>query len=59
MHGPIAIKEIDFDESLTDDSDQLKNFKDEVFNLRKTRHANLILFVGACVKPPKCAIVMR
>ncbi len=26
--------------------------------MKKTRHANLILFVGACVEPPKCAIVM-
>ncbi len=57
-HGSIAIKEIDFDENLSEDSDELKKFKDEVLNLRKTRHSNLILFYGACLKPSKCAIVM-
>ncbi len=57
-HGPHAVKEIDFDENLTADSRELNNFKQELLNLKKTRHANLILFVGACVEPPKCAIVM-
>ena len=57
-HGPHAVKEIDFEENLTEDSKELNNFKQEVLNLKKTRHANLILFVGACMKPPKCAIVM-
>ena len=58
-HGHVAIKEIDFDENLNEDSEQLKNFKEEVLNLRKTRHSNLILLYGVCLKPPKCAIVMR
>jgi kinase suppressor of Ras 2 len=57
-HGPIAIKEIDFDSNLNEHSEQLKSFKEEVLNLKKTRHANLILFICACMKPPKCAIVM-
>ena len=58
-HGPHAIKEIDLDDNLfTDNSEQLRTIKEEISNLRKTRHANLILFVGACVKPPICAIVM-
>ena len=57
-HGPHAIKEIDFDENLTESSEELRSFKEEVLNLRKTRHTNLILFVGACMKPPKCAILM-
>ena len=35
-HGPIAIKEIDFDSNLNENSEQLKNFKEEVLNLKKT-----------------------
>lgn len=27
--------------------------------LRKTRHENLVLFMGACMKPPRLAIVTR
>jgi kinase suppressor of Ras 2 len=57
-HGLVAIKEIDFDENLNEDSEQLKSFKEEVLNLRKTRHSNLILLYGVCLQPPKCAIVM-
>lgn len=57
-HGLIAIKEIDYNQIFNENSDELKNFKEEVLNLRKTRHSNLILFIGACINPPKCAIVM-
>lgn len=55
-HGDVAVKEIET--NADEDSAEMKNFKEEVFNLRKTRHNNLILFIGACLKPPKCAIVM-
>jgi serine/threonine protein kinase len=41
----------------SDYAEQMRNFKEEIFNLKKTRHANLILFVGACMQPNKCAIV--
>ncbi|CAF0811692.1 unnamed protein product [Brachionus calyciflorus] len=57
-HGEIACKEFTFNENINEDSEELVNFKEEVLNLRKTRHSNLILFIGAYVKPPKCAIVM-
>jgi serine/threonine protein kinase len=59
-HGTHAIKEIKFDVEASDAQDyaeKMRNFKEELLNLRKTRHANLILFVGACMQPDKCAIV--
>lgn len=31
----------------------------QVAMLKKTRHDNLILFMGACMKPPHLAIVTR
>jgi len=31
----------------------------EVATLKKTRHENLVLFMGACMTPPKLAIVTR
>ena len=44
------------------DSAELAEFKEEVLNLRKTRHSNLILFRGVCMQqstsPMRCAIVM-
>jgi hypothetical protein len=36
---------------------QLQAFKVEVAQLKKTRHENLVLFMGACMRPPKLAIV--
>ena len=32
---------------------------DKVATLKKTRHENLVLFMGACMTPPKLAIVTR
>ncbi|CAG4959242.1 unnamed protein product [Parnassius apollo] len=43
--------------SLTDHCLQLDTFKHEVATFRKTRHENLVLFMGACMKPPRLAIV--
>ncbi|RNA11580.1 Kinase suppressor of Ras 2, partial [Brachionus plicatilis] len=57
-HGEIASKEVTFNQNISEDSEELVQFKEEVSNLRKTRHSNLILFIGAYIKPPKCAIVM-
>ena len=31
----------------------------KVATLKKTRHENLVLFMGACMTPPKLAIVTR
>ena len=31
----------------------------QIAMLRKTRHENLVLFMGACMKPPKLAIITR
>ncbi|KAH3883289.1 hypothetical protein DPMN_007244 [Dreissena polymorpha] len=55
-HGDVAIKMLNMDPN-TDNAAQLSAFKVEVANLRKTRHENLVLFMGACMKPPHLAIV--
>ncbi|ESN96031.1 hypothetical protein HELRODRAFT_189079 [Helobdella robusta] len=55
-HGEVAIKELNWCTN-TDDQIQLQAFKLEVTNLRKTRHENLVLFIGACMEPPKLAII--
>ncbi|XP_072163668.1 kinase suppressor of Ras 2-like isoform X2 [Diadema setosum] len=53
-HGDVAIKMIDID---TDDEEQLQAFKREVSIFRKTRHDFVVLFMGACMRPPHLAIV--
>ena len=40
-----------------DDDATLEAFRLDVLTFRKTRHENLILFMGACMNPPKLAIV--
>ena len=57
-HGDVAIKMLNMDPD-TDNQSQLQTFKLEVAMLRKTRHDNLVLFMGACMKPPHLAIVTR
>ncbi|KAL1488616.1 hypothetical protein ABEB36_014419 [Hypothenemus hampei] len=52
-HGDVAIKHLNVKEV----DKTLEQFKMEVAIFRKTRHDNLILFMGACMKPPKLAIV--
>ncbi|KAM7537374.1 hypothetical protein Aperf_G00000064912 [Anoplocephala perfoliata] len=54
-HGDVAIKELNVvDPSPT----ELKAFKNEVNVLRKTSHANILLFRG-CVSKPRLAIVTQ
>ncbi|XP_023345245.1 kinase suppressor of Ras 2 [Eurytemora carolleeae] len=55
-HGDVAIKVLDV-ENLEDETAALEAFKLDVATFRKTRHENLVLFMGACMKPPKLAIV--
>ncbi|XP_033321769.2 kinase suppressor of ras isoform X3 [Megalopta genalis] len=55
-HGNVAIKVLNMDYYLDDDK-TLEAFKLEVATFRKTRHENLVLFMGACMKPPRLAIV--
>ncbi|XP_064650252.1 kinase suppressor of Ras 2-like isoform X4 [Lineus longissimus] len=55
-HGDVAVKMLNMDSDL-DNEAQLSAFKLEVAMLRKTRHENLVLFMGACMKPPHLAIV--
>lgn len=43
--------------SYLDNEKTLEQFKQEVANFRNTRHENLVLFMGACMKPPRLAIV--
>lgn len=54
-HGQVAIKELRMD--YVNDEKTLEAFKAEVSTFRKTRHENLVLFMGACMKPPRLAIV--
>ncbi|RXG61974.1 Kinase suppressor of Ras 1 [Armadillidium vulgare] len=54
-HGQVAIKELHMD--YVNDEKTLEAFKAEVSTFRKTRHENLVLFMGACMKPPRLAIV--
>lgn len=39
--------------------EQLNAFKFQVGTFRKTRHENVVLFMGACMDPPKLAIITR
>ncbi len=42
----------------TDDAEAtLEAFRLDVSTFKKTRHENLLLFMGACMNPPKLAIV--
>ncbi|KAK7499047.1 hypothetical protein BaRGS_00009594, partial [Batillaria attramentaria] len=55
-HGDVAIKLLDMGNE-SDFQAQLAAFRLELALLRKTRHENLVLFMGACMKPPRLAIV--
>lgn len=52
-HGPVAVKTLNVKEP---SPTQLEAFKNEVAVLRKTRHLNILLFMG-CVGKPQLAIV--
>lgn len=54
-HGSVAVKLLK--EDYLDDEQMLEAFKLEVANFKKTRHENLVLFMGACMNPPYLAIV--
>ncbi|PNF39105.1 hypothetical protein B7P43_G04148 [Cryptotermes secundus] len=54
-HGDVAIRVLNMD--YLDDEKTLEAFKLEVATFRKTRHENLVLFMGACMKLPRLAIV--
>ncbi|CAH0564919.1 unnamed protein product [Brassicogethes aeneus] len=54
-HGDVAVKILNV--NYLKDEKTLEQFKMEVATFRKTRHENLILFMGACMKPPQLAIV--
>ncbi|XP_072038868.1 serine/threonine-protein kinase A-Raf-like [Amphiura filiformis] len=54
-HGAVAVKRL----NVTDPTpSQLQAFKNEVAVLRKTRHANILLFMG-CTSKPQLAIVTQ
>lgn len=53
-HGAVAVKMLNMGHDV-DQRQYMEAFKQEVATLRKTRHENLVLFMGAC--PPKLAIV--
>ncbi|XP_072949596.1 kinase suppressor of Ras 2 isoform X3 [Epargyreus clarus] len=55
-HGAVAVKLLHV-HAHPDHCAPLDTFKHEVATFRKTRHENLVLFMGACMKPPRLAIV--
>jgi len=54
-HGDVAIKFLNMEN--LDDENTLEAFRLDVATFRKTRHENLVLFMGACMKPPRLAII--
>ncbi|XP_012284159.1 raf homolog serine/threonine-protein kinase phl [Orussus abietinus] len=54
-HGPVAVKTLNVK---IPTMAQLQAFKNEVAVLRKTRHVNILLFMG-CASKPKLAIVTQ
>lgn len=48
-HGDVAVKV--FNEGYLDDEHALEAFKLEIATFKKTRHENLVLFMGFCMKP--------
>ncbi len=54
-HGDVAVKILDMEN--VEDEATLEAFRLDVATFRKTRHENVTLFMGACVHPPKLAIV--
>ncbi|KAH7645118.1 serine/threonine-protein kinase a-raf-like isoform x4 [Dermatophagoides farinae] len=54
-HGPVALKKLKVAEPT---QTQLQEFKNELTVLRKTRHVNIILFMG-CVSKPHLTIVTQ
>ncbi|XP_022666583.1 kinase suppressor of Ras 2-like isoform X1 [Varroa destructor] len=59
-HGAVAVKMLNMEQasqSASRQSEIMDTFKQEVATFRKTRHENLVLFMGACMKPPQLAIV--
>lgn len=54
-HGDVAVKLLN--EDYLKDEQMLEVFRNEVANFKKTRHENLVLFMGACMNPPYLAIV--
>ena len=55
-HGEVAIKRFSMRNATPE---QIDRFKEEVAILKKTRHENLALFMGASLTPPNLAIVTR
>ncbi|XP_017345995.1 kinase suppressor of Ras 1 isoform X2 [Ictalurus punctatus] len=53
-HGEVAVRLLEIDGN---NQDHLKLFKKEVMNYRQTRHENVVLFMGACMNPPRLAII--
>ncbi|XP_052868830.1 kinase suppressor of Ras 1 [Anopheles cruzii] len=54
-HGDVAVKLLK--EDYVDNDRTLEAFKLEVATFKKTRHENVVLFMGACMQPPRLAIV--
>lgn len=57
-HGAVAIKCLNSGKNAYENQKVLETFRQEVAIFRKTRHDNLVLFMGACMRQPNLAIVI-
>lgn len=55
-HGTVAVKKLNVENP---SKDELRAFQNEVLTLRKTRHRNCLLFMGASTQLPNLAIVTQ
>ena len=55
LSGEVAVRL--FERELSKERATLESFKRDVAIYRRTRHENLVLFMGACMDPPNLAIV--
>ena len=53
----MAIKILDMENM--EEEGTLEAFRLDVATFRKTRHENLILFMGACMNPPKLELTLK
>ncbi|KAL3316957.1 kinase suppressor of Ras 2 [Cichlidogyrus casuarinus] len=56
-HGEVAVRKLDFAADKDEEPGRVAAFRREVELLHKSRHGNLCLFMGACMKAPDFAIL--
>ncbi|ALD61916.1 Ser/Thr kinase [Mollivirus sibericum] len=56
-NGEVAVKMIAV--SGDPSKEMVRNFQEEVTTMSRLRHPNVVLFMGACTKPPRMCLVME